>query len=210
MWPRTLWYKENQQVMFLSRKAITQRINELCTYIKWSFTISKSQSVPHRSHIVSYAWFTSELISIWRVITATAWIGWVTGLSYCGINPTDSSFMDRGSTGGSGHLGFPFEDGCSLLLARYNCSSKIESLAHSSICLFFSKLCSKPVLQDFPGGPVIKTLSVQCRGLGSLPGQGTRSHVLKLKILHATTKLLYAAKKIPSVAAKAWHSQINK
>ena len=144
---------------------------------------------------------------------ATAWIGWVTGLSYCGINPTDSSFMDGGSTGGSGHLGFPFEDWYSLLLARYNCSSKIESLVHSSICLFLSSLNfvpSKPVLLDFPGGPVIKTLSVQCRGLGSLPGQGTRSRMLKLKILHATPKLLYAAKKIPSVEAKAWHSQINK
>ena len=32
----------------------------------------------------------------------------------------------------------------------------------------------------FPG-PVAKTLSSQCKGLGSIPGQGTRSHILKLR-----------------------------
>ena len=26
---------------------------------------------------------------------------------------------------------------------------------------------------DFPGGPVVKTLCFQCRGTGSVPGQGT-------------------------------------
>ena len=26
---------------------------------------------------------------------------------------------------------------------------------------------------DFPGGPVVKTLCFQCRGLGSIPGRGT-------------------------------------
>ena len=27
---------------------------------------------------------------------------------------------------------------------------------------------------DFPGGPVVKTLSFQCRGTGSIPGPGTQ------------------------------------
>ena len=35
--------------------------------------------------------------------------------------------------------------------------------------------------EDFPGGPVVKTLHSQCRGLGSIPGQGTRSRMPQLK-----------------------------
>ena len=31
--------------------------------------------------------------------------------------------------------------------------------------------------QDFPGSPVGKTLYFHCRGRGSIPGQGTRSHM---------------------------------
>ena len=27
---------------------------------------------------------------------------------------------------------------------------------------------------DFPGGPVVKTLCFQCRGLGWIPGRGTK------------------------------------
>ena len=38
----------------------------------------------------------------------------------------------------------------------------------------------------FPGGPVAKTLCSQCRGPGSISGQGTRSYVSQL--LHAATK----------------------
>ena len=48
---------------------------------------------------------------------------------------------------------------------------------------------------DFPGGPAAKTLHSQCRALGLIPGQGTRSHMpqvsvqrLQLKISYATTK----------------------
>ena len=40
---------------------------------------------------------------------------------------------------------------------------------------------------DFPGGPVAKTLCFQCRGIGSIPGQGT-------KIPHA---VLHSQKKMP-------------
>ena len=35
--------------------------------------------------------------------------------------------------------------------------------------------------RDFPGGPVAKTLCSQCKGLGSIPGQGTRAHMLQLR-----------------------------
>ena len=56
-----------------------------------------------------------------------------------------------------------------------------------------SKLCW---FWDFPGGPVAKTLGSQCRGLGSIPGQGTRSHILQLRVhtlqlknTHATVKM---------------------
>ena len=43
--------------------------------------------------------------------------------------------------------------------------------------------------RDFPGGLVAKTPCSQCRGLGLIPAQGTRSHLLQLKILQATTKI---------------------
>ena len=36
--------------------------------------------------------------------------------------------------------------------------------------------------RDFPGGPVAKTLCSQCKGLGSISGQGTRSHMLQLRL----------------------------
>ena len=48
---------------------------------------------------------------------------------------------------------------------------------------------------DFPGGP-------NAGSLGCIPGQGPRSCMPQLKILHATT--------IPHVATKSWHSQIKK
>ena len=35
--------------------------------------------------------------------------------------------------------------------------------------------------RDFSGGPVVKTLHFQCRGPGSIPGQGTRSCMLQLR-----------------------------
>ena len=42
---------------------------------------------------------------------------------------------------------------------------------------------------DFPGGPVAKPPpAANAGGPGSIPGQGTRSHMLQLKIPHAVTK----------------------
>ena len=40
----------------------------------------------------------------------------------------------------------------------------------------------KMALEDFPGGPVVKTLFFQCRRWGSIPGQET-------KIPHATQRV---------------------
>ena len=48
------------------------------------------------------------------------------------------------------------------------------------ICSLTSFLIRR-TFQDFPGGPVAKTLCSQCRGPGSIPGQGTRAHMLQLK-----------------------------
>ena len=43
--------------------------------------------------------------------------------------------------------------------------------------------------KDFPGGPVAKTPWVfPVQGVGSIPGQGTKPHMLQLKTQHATTK----------------------
>ena len=41
----------------------------------------------------------------------------------------------------------------------------------------------------FPGGPVANTPSSQCRGPGSIPGQGTRPHIQQLKIPHAKIQI---------------------
>lgn len=53
----------------------------------------------------------------------------------------------------------------------------------------------KSMGRDFPDDPVAKTCTPKAGGLGLTPGQGTRSHILQLKILSATTKI--------------WCSQIN-
>ena len=59
-------------------------------------------------------------------------------------------------------------------------------------------LSIKSRIEDFPGGPVAKTPCSQCRGPGSTPDQGTRSHMLQQR------------SKIPHVITKMWPSQMNK
>ena len=58
------------------------------------------------------------------------------------------------------------------------------------------------MFRDFPGGPVAKPPHSNAGGPGSTPGQGTRSHMLQLrvhmpqlKILCATTKTQHSQKK---------------
>ena len=62
------------------------------------------------------------------------------------------------------------------------------------VCVsYLSKAAIKNFIYwDFPGGPVGKTLCSQCGGPGSIPGQGTRSHI------HAATKSSHAATKDPA------------
>ena len=54
------------------------------------------------------------------------------------------------------------------------------------------KMIIKTQCGDFPGGTVNKTPHSQCRGPGSIPGQGTRSHT------HDTTKSSRAEAKEPA------------
>ena len=49
----------------------------------------------------------------------------------------------------------------------------------------------------------LRLLTPNAGGLGSIPSQGTRSHMLQLKV--HTSQL-----KIPHATAKTWQSQINK
>ena len=49
------------------------------------------------------------------------------------------------------------------------------------------KITSREQLQDCPAGPVANS-APSAGGLGSIAGQGTRSHVPQLKVLSAVTK----------------------
>ena len=51
----------------------------------------------------------------------------------------------------------------------------------------------------------LRLCTPNAQGQGLIPGQGTRSHRLPLKILQALTKI-----KDPVAAAKTWYSKINK
>lgn len=55
---------------------------------------------------------------------------------------------------------------------------------------------------DCPAGPVVKTSRSHSRGPGSVPGQGTRSHILQLGVCKSQPKTLGAT-------AKTQLSQIN-
>ena len=51
-----------------------------------------------------------------------------------------------------------------------------------------TSIIRKPPLGDFPGGQWLNLPAPNAGGWGSILGQGTKSHILKLKILHAATK----------------------
>ena len=51
------------------------------------------------------------------------------------------------------------------------------------------KNVQKSTHKDFLGGLVAKLCAPNAEGQGSIPGQGTRSHMLQLKISHVTTKM---------------------
>ena len=66
-----------------------------------------------------------------------------------------------------------------------------------------SSLCLEWGRRDLPGGPVAKTPHSRCRVLGSIPGQGSRSHMPQLSIHKLQLK-------IPRAATKTQRSQIKK
>ena len=70
-----------------------------------------------------------------------------------------------------------------LLLFCFRCSY------HYPYCRFVVSIND---WRDFPRGPVAKTPSSQCRGLGLTLGRGTRSHTPQWR-----SKILYAATKNP-------------
>ena len=51
----------------------------------------------------------------------------------------------------------------------------------------------RTISTDIPGGPVGKTLCFSAGGLGLNPGQGTRSHMLKLRVHMWQLKILRVA-----------------
>ena len=53
--------------------------------------------------------------------------------------------------------------------------------------------CQRPLLGDVPDGPVAKTPNAG--GPGSIPGQGTRFHVLQLRVHMPELKIPHTANK---------------
>ena len=62
------------------------------------------------------------------------------------------------------------------------------SKARTNKIKFKKKRKKKDLCQDLPDDPAVKILRSQCRGLGSIPGQGTRFSTPQLKSLHIATK----------------------
>ena len=54
-----------------------------------------------------------------------------------------------------------------------------------------------------------KTPCFQCNDLGSIPGKGTRSHMLQLRVHVPQLKIPHAAMKTKNPTSKTLHSQIN-
>ena len=58
-------------------------------------------------------------------------------------------------------------------------------------------------ISGIPWCLVVRTQRMQCQGPGLIPGQGTRSHMLQLRVHMPQLKILHATSKIH-------HSQVNK
>ena len=70
---------------------------------------------------------------------------------------------------------------CKMHLSQGHWTQEQNQSEHNPI-----KPLRKILVWDFPGGPVVKTPNAG--GSGSIPGQGTRSPMLQLKIPRATLK----------------------
>ena len=57
---------------------------------------------------------------------------------------------------------------------------------------FYFHICLKTGFRDFSGGPVAKTPCSQCRGQGTIPGWGTRSHMLQPRVSVPQLKIPWA------------------
>ena len=66
--------------------------------------------------------------------------------------------------------------------ANFGPNSIDKQQKSSSMKFKFHRIFKKSMDRDFPGGPVAKTPHYQRRGPGLIPGQGTRSHMLQLKV----------------------------
>ena len=93
------------------------------------------------------------------------------------------------------HQGSPFTRACFPVSCLTSCF--FISLDHSAF------IPSKHKLQGLPWDSRAKTPSSRAGGSGSMPGQGSRSHIPQLRI--CTSQL-----NIPSASAKTQHSQIDK
>ena len=92
---------------------------------------------------------------------------------------------------------FSIEKGPSQILfaseLSYRLRVKTKNSKGKRRLVFCSRAYKSWRFRDFPGGPVGKTPRSQCRGLCSIPGRGTRSH------MHAATKSPHSAiKKNPT------------
>ena len=64
------------------------------------------------------------------------------------------------------------------------CASLFSNFSPVDMYHFYNKkkCYLKSTKRGLPGVSVSKTLRFQCRGPGSFPGQGTRSHMLQLRV----------------------------
>ena len=79
---------------------------------------------------------------------------------------------------------------------------KNELLTHVTIWMKLKGVVLRNHHRDLPGAPVVKSPHFSAVGLGSIPGQGTRSHMLQLRFRMLQLKLLCAAN-------NTWCSQIT-
>ena len=70
---------------------------------------------------------------------------------------------------------------------KSNGASTSASVLPVNTCITLAPLKHEP--GDFSGSPVAKVLCYHSGVMGSIPDQGTRSHILQEKILHAITKI---------------------
>ena len=69
-----------------------------------------------------------------------------------------------------------------------SCKLRHIERINNQVLLYSTKNSIPYAMTDCPGVPVAETPCSQCRGLGLISDQGTRSHTLQTKSLRATVK----------------------